>query len=87
MLLITQPPARRIESSVKATLQQLFSKTGVRTRSQLVRIALEQYRLDIIECPCSPKCEAIERYPKCEAIERYNTLYTVKRSNSALRFL
>lgn len=32
------------ESSVKATLQQLFSKTGVRTRSRLVRIALEQYR-------------------------------------------
>ena len=32
------------ESSVKATLQQLFSKTGVRTRSQLVRIALEHYR-------------------------------------------
>lgn len=32
------------ESSVKATLQQLFSKTGVRTRSQLVRIALERYR-------------------------------------------
>jgi two-component system nitrate/nitrite response regulator NarL len=32
------------ESSVKATLQQLFSKTGVRTRSQLVRIAFEQYR-------------------------------------------
>jgi len=31
------------ESSVKATLQQLFSKTGVRTCSQLVRIALEQY--------------------------------------------
>jgi DNA-binding NarL/FixJ family response regulator len=29
------------ESSVKATLQQLFQKTGVRTRSQLVRIALE----------------------------------------------
>ena len=27
------------ESSVKATLQQLFAKTGVRTRSQLVRIA------------------------------------------------
>lgn len=38
--------AKRIgvsESSVKATLQQLFAKTGVRTRSQLVRIALEQY--------------------------------------------
>ncbi len=32
------------ESSVKATLQQLFDKTGVRTRSQLVRIALERYR-------------------------------------------
>jgi two-component system nitrate/nitrite response regulator NarL len=31
------------ESSVKATLQQLFAKTGVRTRSQLVRIALEHY--------------------------------------------
>jgi DNA-binding NarL/FixJ family response regulator len=30
------------ESSVKAALQQLFQKTGVRTRSQLVRIALEQ---------------------------------------------
>jgi len=29
------------ESYVKAVLQQLFSKTGVRTRSQLVRIALE----------------------------------------------
>jgi DNA-binding NarL/FixJ family response regulator len=32
------------ESSVKATLQQLFFKTGVRTRSQLVRVALEQYK-------------------------------------------
>lgn len=32
------------ESSVKATLQQLFHKTGVRNRSQLVRIALERYR-------------------------------------------
>jgi two-component system, NarL family, nitrate/nitrite response regulator NarL len=31
------------ESAVKASLQQLFAKTGVRTRSQLVRIALEQY--------------------------------------------
>jgi two-component system nitrate/nitrite response regulator NarL len=31
------------ESSVKATLQQLFSKTGVRTRSQLVRVALEHH--------------------------------------------
>ena len=32
------------ENSVKGTLQQLFLKTGVRTRSQLVRIALEQYK-------------------------------------------
>jgi two-component system nitrate/nitrite response regulator NarL len=32
------------ESAVKACVQQLFAKTGVRTRSQLVRIALEQYR-------------------------------------------
>ena len=31
------------ESSVKAALQQLFEKTGVRTRSQLVRVALEQF--------------------------------------------
>lgn len=30
------------ESSVKSALQQLFQKTGVRTRSQLVRIALEE---------------------------------------------
>jgi DNA-binding NarL/FixJ family response regulator len=29
-------------SAVKATLQALFEKTGVRTRSQLVRIALER---------------------------------------------
>ena len=35
------------ESSVKATLQQLFAKTGVRTRSQLVRIALERYKHDL----------------------------------------
>lgn len=32
------------ESAVKNTLQQLFTKTGVRTRSQLVRVALEHYR-------------------------------------------
>jgi DNA-binding NarL/FixJ family response regulator len=32
------------ESSVKAALQQLFDKAGVRTRGQLVRVALEQYR-------------------------------------------
>lgn len=32
------------ESVVKNTLQQLFSRSSVRTRSQLVRVALEQYR-------------------------------------------
>ncbi|HML16569.1 MAG TPA: LuxR C-terminal-related transcriptional regulator [Bryobacteraceae bacterium] len=32
------------ESSVKNTFQQLFGKIGVRTRSQLVRAALERYR-------------------------------------------
>lgn len=45
--LVNKEIAERIgvsESSVKATLQQLFSKTGVRTRSQLVRITLEHYR-------------------------------------------
>jgi DNA-binding NarL/FixJ family response regulator len=31
------------EASVKSALQQLFVKTGVRTRSQLVRVALEDY--------------------------------------------
>jgi len=32
------------ESTVKNTLQQLFTKSGVRTRSQLVRVALEHHR-------------------------------------------
>lgn len=32
------------ETSVKAALQQLFHKTGVRSRGQLVRVALEKYR-------------------------------------------
>ena len=32
------------ESSVKNALQQLFSKTDVRSRAQLVRVALEYYR-------------------------------------------
>lgn len=35
------------ESAVKAALQQLFAKTGVRTRSQLVRIALERLQDEI----------------------------------------
>jgi two-component system, NarL family, nitrate/nitrite response regulator NarL len=32
------------ESAVKNALQQLFGNTQVRTRSQLVRVALERYR-------------------------------------------
>jgi DNA-binding NarL/FixJ family response regulator len=32
------------ESTVKNAIQQLFSKHGVRTRAQLVRVALERYR-------------------------------------------
>lgn len=32
------------ESSVKSSLQQLFDKTGVRTRSQLVRVTLERFK-------------------------------------------
>ena len=32
------------ESAVKNTIQQLFAKTDVRTRAQLVRVALEYYR-------------------------------------------
>jgi DNA-binding NarL/FixJ family response regulator len=34
------------EGSVKAVLQQLFARTGVRTRSQLVRIAVERHSDD-----------------------------------------
>ena len=34
------------EGAIKATLQQLFAKTGVRTRSQLVRVALELLKTD-----------------------------------------
>lgn len=38
------------QSSVKATLQRLFEKTGVRTRAQLVRIAIERS----LEAPRQP---------------------------------
>jgi two-component system, NarL family, nitrate/nitrite response regulator NarL len=34
------------ESSVKAVIQELFHKAGVRTRSQLVRIAIEEHSSD-----------------------------------------
>jgi DNA-binding NarL/FixJ family response regulator len=36
------------ESAIKASLQQLFSKTGVRTRGQLVRVALEHFRRELL---------------------------------------
>ncbi len=38
---------RASESAVKALLQQLFRKTGVRTRGQLVRVALEHYAQEL----------------------------------------
>jgi len=44
--LATKEIAARIgvsELSVQSVFQQLFSKTGVQTRSQLVRIVLEKY--------------------------------------------
>lgn len=37
---------RTSESSVKAAIQELFQKAGVRTRSQLVRIAIERHASD-----------------------------------------
>jgi DNA-binding NarL/FixJ family response regulator len=37
------------ESTIKAILQNLFSKAGVRTRSQLVRIALEREPHNVAE--------------------------------------
>ena len=40
------------ESTVKTTLQQLFGKAGVRTRSQLVRIVLENPRTSPSHADC-----------------------------------
>jgi len=39
------------ESSVKAVVQELFRKAGVRTRSQLVRIAIENHSPDWLKSP------------------------------------
>ena len=39
------------ESSVKAVIQELFHKAGVRTRSQLVRIAIERHSSDWLRPP------------------------------------
>jgi DNA-binding NarL/FixJ family response regulator len=37
------------ESSIKAVIQELFHKAGVRTRSQLVRIAIERHSSDWLQ--------------------------------------
>ena len=37
------------ESSVKAVIQELFHKAGVRTRSQLVRVAIERHSSDWLQ--------------------------------------
>jgi DNA-binding NarL/FixJ family response regulator len=42
------------EPSVKAVLQRLFSKTGVRTRAQLVRLAVERYWSEIQQQDSEP---------------------------------
>jgi two-component system nitrate/nitrite response regulator NarL len=34
------------ETAVKATIQELFNKAGVRTRGQLVRVAIERYSIE-----------------------------------------
>ena len=39
------------ESAVKAAIQELFQKAGVRTRSQLVRIAIEKHSADWLNYP------------------------------------
>jgi two-component system nitrate/nitrite response regulator NarL len=39
------------ESSIKAVIQELFHKAGVRTRSQLVRIAIERHAVDWLSHP------------------------------------
>jgi hypothetical protein len=42
------------EGTIKNTLQQLFAKTNVRTRAQLVRIAFEQFRDELTPVPAVP---------------------------------
>jgi len=37
------------ETGVKATIQELFHKAGVRTRGQLVRVAIERYSLEWLQ--------------------------------------
>ena len=42
------------ESSIKAVIQELFYKAGVRTRSQLVRIAIEKHAADWLSSNSKP---------------------------------
>ena len=37
------------ETSVKASIQDLFSKAGVRSRSQLVRVAIERFSTEWLQ--------------------------------------
>lgn len=39
------------ETAIKASIQELFLKAGVRTRSQLVRVAIERYSADWLQQP------------------------------------
>lgn len=61
------------ESTIKNTLQQLFAKTRVRTRSQLVRVALEQFHDDSTPvAPAAPRRRAIAAEARrMLAISRY----------------
>lgn len=47
------------ESSIKAVIQELFHKAGVRTRSQLVRIAIERHSSDWLKLHDDHKIDAI----------------------------
>ncbi len=42
------------EGTIKNTLQQLFARTNVRTRAQLVRIAFEHYRDELVPVSAAP---------------------------------
>ena len=45
------------ETAVKATIQELFNKAGVRTRSQLVRVAIERYSVEWLREASQSKAE------------------------------
>lgn len=48
------------ESTVKGALRHLFRKTGVSSRSQLVRVALEEYRGDLGQLEASLSFKPVE---------------------------